>query len=750
MKKKFNPSKFSMYTGFLLAAGYQVNGAAQNHNEDVLEEIVVTSAFKTSEAETALPIGVLSGEALREKVGNSLGDTLKNEIGVAIASFGIGVGQPIIRGQGGSRVKVLENSVGVVDAAAISPDHANGIEALVADRIEVVRGPSTLLYGSGAIGGVVNVIDNRIPAELVEEAEVQIEQSHNSVNDENKTVFRFDASSGSFGFHLDGFKRKSNDVDIDGFAVDEFALKEWEEHVEETFGIDHDDHDDHDDDHDDHGGEEFTNTNGFIGNSESKASGATAGFSYVTDRGFIGFSASELDNEYGLPLGTHSHGHHEEDHDDDHDDDHDEGHEEVEFVRLDLEQTRYDFKSGLSFTSGWVESVSADIGLTDYQHGEVEYFEDGGGEVGTLYESEGYDSRFTLTHEPMGDWTGVWGLQLSDTEFSATGEEAFIPISDITSRGLFAVERFTGSNYTIELGARFEDNEVDAGLACNYDDSSSSISSSLLYDLSDESNFLVGISRSERSPRVEELYSNAANLEDACGSIDLDYHDDHDDDHGEELVLHAATNLLEIGNANLDSETSSNFEVGYRKHLGSLTGEISAYYNEIDDYIFLDITGEEIEEQMVARYTASSATFKGVEAQVTYNLFESSETNAVLTVFGDMVEAEFEQGGNVPRIPSSKLGAELRYFGNDWSAHVHVTRHGEQDDVGRLELETEGYTLLSIYADYHLPLGSDSEVKLFVRGDNLLDEEVRNHTSLLKNYAPEPGRAITLGFRLEF
>ena len=733
MKLPFRRSKLSICIGVILITGYQVSAAEQAHNEDMLEEIVVTSAFGTSEAETGLPIGILAGEALREKAAGSLGATLRNEIGVAVASFGAGVGQPVIRGQGRNRVKVLQNSVGVGDAANNSPDHANGVEVFVADRIEVIRGPATLLYGSGAIGGVVNVIDNRIPTRLVEETEFEIEQSHNSVNDEDRTIFRLDASSGSFGFHLDGFKKESNNVEIDGFAVDEFAMEELEEHIEETLGMHHDDYDEHEE-------EEFTNTNGFIGNSDSKASSVTAGFSYVTNRGFVGFSVSELDNEYGLPPGAHSHGHHEEGHDDDHD----EEHEEVEFVRLDLEQTRYDFKSGLSFTSGWIESISADISLTDYQHGEVEYFEDGGSEVGTLYEREGYDSRFTLNHAQMGDWTGVWGLQLSDTEFSAVGEEAFIPKSDITSLGLFALERFSGTNYTVEIGARYEDNEVDAGLACDYDDSSSSISSSLLYDVNDESNFLVGISRSERSPGVEELYSNAANVEDACGTID------HNDDHGDDLVLHAATNLLEIGNVNLDSETSNNFELGYRKYSGSWTGEISAYFNKIDDYILLDITGEEIEEQMVARYTSRDATFKGIEAQVTYNIFESSETNAVLTVFGDMVEAEFDRGGNVPRIPSSKLGAELRYFGSDWSAHIHVTRHGEQDDVGRLELETDGYTLLSVYADYHLQVGGESEVKLFVRGDNLLDEEIRNHTSLPKNYAPEPGRAITVGLRYVF
>ena len=196
MNLPFKRSKLSICIGLVLSANYQANAAEDRaHNEDMLEEIVITSAFRTSEADTAMPIGILAGEALREQSANTLGETLKNELGVAIANFGPGVGQPLIRGQGGNRVRVLQNSIGVIDAAAQSPDHANGADSLVAERIEVVRGPATLLYGSGAIGGVVNVIDNRVPRRLVEETEFQIEQSHNSVNDENKTAFSLDAAS---------------------------------------------------------------------------------------------------------------------------------------------------------------------------------------------------------------------------------------------------------------------------------------------------------------------------------------------------------------------------------------------------------------------------------------------------------------------------------------------------------------------------------------------------------------------------
>ena len=229
----------------------------------------------------------------------------------------------------------MQNGLGVTDVSRVSPDHAEGIEAITAERIEVIRGPSTLLYGNGAIGGVVNVIDNRIPEQLVEETQFSIQQTRNSVNEEDKTVISLDASSGNFAFHLDAFRRENDNVDIKGFAIDEFSVEELEELVEHHLEEEghHDDHDDdqddHDDDqdaHDDHDDEEFENTRGFIGNSDAEADGATAGFSWVTDNGFIGFSVSELNNEYGLPPGSHSHGHGDEHHDEDeehHDEDED-------------------------------------------------------------------------------------------------------------------------------------------------------------------------------------------------------------------------------------------------------------------------------------------------------------------------------------------------------------------------------------------------------------------------------------------
>ena len=660
MNLPFKRTQLSLCVGLIVSTGYQANAA-----EDQIEEILVSSALNETVADTVHPVTVLSGDELRQKVGNTLGETLANEPGINIMSYGTGVGQPIIRGQTGNRVSVLQNSVGVTDMSAQSPDHANAVEPVLADRIEVLRGPATLLYGSGAIGGIVNVIDNRIPSELVEETNFVVEQSHNTVNNEDKTVVRLDASAGSFGFHFDGFKRKNDNVDIDGWAIDEFALEELEEKMHEAIEAMHgDDHDDHDDDHDD---------------------------------------------------------------------EHEGHHEEVEFIRLDMESTRYDVKGGYNFDGGFFETFTADIAQTDYQHGEVEYFEDGGSEVGTLYESEATASRFVLNHRHMGGWSGAGGAQINDSEFSATGEEAFISKTDINSVGFFAVEQYESDNYTIEFGARFENNELDNKQGCDFDDSAMSFSGSLFYNLTDSSSLIVGAARSERAPTVEELFSNVDNS--TCG-----LKDDHD------YVLHAATNLFELGNADLDNETSNNIELGYRIDQGAMSASVNAYYNQVDDYIALTLTGEEHMETPVAAYMQKDATFKGLEASVSFNILE----NGSLSFFGDMVDADFDKGGNLPRIPANKIGTQLAMSGDNWTTNVRLVRVDNQDDVSRFENETDGYTLLSVYADYDIQVRGDSELKLFLRGNNLMDEEVRNHASMLKNFAPEPGRSLQFGIRYDF
>lgn len=755
--------KLPVAIGLALAVGYAGGALAQegtDQNEDRITEIVVTSLFRESVAETAMPVGVLAGDALREHIGNSLGDTLRNEIGVASASFGTGVGLPVIRGQSTNRVKVLQNGVGVTDVSSASPDHANAVNVALAERLEVIRGPSTLLYGGNAIGGVVNVIDNRIPESLPEEMGFVVQQIHNTVNSQDETLIHIDGAAGNVAYHLDAYRSRNDNVEIGGYAMDEEAMEALEELFHEHFEEGHhdDDHDDHGhddhDDHDDHEDEGVENTFGYIGNSDGESSGGSFGFSFVGDNGFFGVSASEVEKNYGLPLGVHTHVHehdhgeeeHEDDHDehDEHEDDHDEhedehghGGEAVEFVRLDMEKSRYDFKGEYRFDGGFFESLRGSVGVTDYVHHEIEFFEDGDRHVGTSYSSDGNEGRFTLTHAPLGNWTGVWGMQFSDTVFSAIGEEAFIPQSDLNSIGLFAVERYSAGNWTGELGIHLEDSSVDPNGRCESSSSATSLSGMMLYDVGNDANLLFGAARSQRAPAVEELYSNVS--VDTCAP-ESDY---------ENLVFHAGTNSLDIGNPLLDAETSNNLEFGYRRYGGSFTGEFNAFYNQIDDFIYLDVSGE-FEEQTLVRYLQQDARFTGIEGEVSFNVMEGEDSSLSLGVFGDMVNAEFDSGGYVPRIPASRAGAELRWSGDNWSINLRATQVNEQEDVAELELPTDGYTLVSLYADYRFYFGEDSSLEVFLRGDNLLDEEIRNHVSLLKNFAPEPGRGVMAGFRFEY
>ncbi len=724
----------------LAVASFHAAGALaeqeSNSGEEQIQEIIVSAPFQQPEPDTALPVGVLSGAELREKISNSLGETLKNEIGLANASFGTGVGLPVIRGQSGNRVQVLQNSVGTIDVSKMSPDHANPLEPGLAERIEVIRGPATLLYGSGAVGGAVNIIYDRIPETLPEDTGFAIQQSHDTGSSENKTLLQIDGAAGNVAFHLHGFTRSNDNIEINGYAIDEHALEQLEELM-------HGHHEDEHHDEDVHA-EEVENTYGFIGNSNAESDGGNFGFSFIGDDGFIGFSISEFNSDFGLPLGAHTHAHHEEEHEEheehEHEDEH--GHDdhaaEVEFVRLAVNQTRYDVKGELQLSGNWVQNIRFAVGFSDYAHDEVEFFADGDSHVGTRYQHEGTEARITMTHVPLGNWTGVWGVHLLDTVFSATGEEAFIPESDLNSIGLFGVERYDSEAWTAELGIRFEDNGVDPNGRCRYSGNSVSLSGSVLYDLGSDANLLLGASRSQRAPAVEELFSNIAT--DTCAR--------HADN--EHLFLHVANNLLEIGNPQLSDETSNNIEFGYRKHRGSVTGELSVYYNQIDDFIYLGLTGEEFEEQQIAAYQARDARFSGIEGEVSFSLIEAANASLALGLYGDLVNADFDSGGNVPRIPAARIGADLHYFGSNWSVRLDASRVQEQGDVAEFELPTGAYTLLSLYANYRWSLAQDRGFEVFLRGSNLLDEEIRNHVSFLKNYAPEPGRSLMMGVRFEY
>ena len=248
-----------------------------------LDDVIITSTnLKQSTSKSARPVTVLSGDELRTKVGQTLGDTLKNEPGITSQSFGPGVGTPVIRGQSGPRVRVMQNSLGNNDVSTLSPDHANGVNPIIAERIEVLRGPSTLLYGNGAIGGVVNVIDNRIP-ELVPGKLLggAVEQRYDSAANMTSSALKLDGGKDHFAYHLDGFYNDQGNVHIGGQQIDESAARATDPTLEGTPVLE--------------------NPAGVIKNSTARSRGGSAGASLISEVGLVGAAINRLENNYGIP-----------------------------------------------------------------------------------------------------------------------------------------------------------------------------------------------------------------------------------------------------------------------------------------------------------------------------------------------------------------------------------------------------------------------------------------------------------------
>lgn len=692
----------------------QQASAQEAHSVDSIEEVIVTSSLQQTRAETALPVNVLSGEALREQAASTLGETLKELVGVNSASFGTGVGLPIIRGQSGNRVQVLQGGVSNMDASAISPDHANSVEAALAERIEVVRGPATLLYGNGAIGGVVNVIDNRVPSQVPEAVTGLVETRHSNASDQQTSVFKVEAGAGQWAVHLDGTYRDSNDTQINGFSINPSTVDLGDEEAYE----------------------ELLESRGSIDNSNTRAHAVTGGLSWVTDSGYIGAAISHSESNYGLPAAAHEH-HEEDDHDDHDDHDHEEeGHDdehEEGGIRIAMHQDRYDFE-GQYELDGFFTQLNGKFSVVDYQHAEIE----GNGEIGTVYSNEGSEGRFTLNHRPIGAIEGVTGLQFGNKTFSAIGEEAYIPETDTQTIGLFSVQSLDKGDMTYEVGVRAERQRLDqAGSACDDSSNSFSGSASALWRVSDDSNLMLAYAHSQRAPSVEEKYSNISNAN--C----MEPSDP------ELLVAHAATQRLEIGNPYADKETSNNIEIGLRRHMGVVTGDINIFYNDISDYLYMQDTGVYIDDVQVARMTQGDALFRGVEAEFSLPISQSGTHFTELSVFGDYVRATLDDNGNVPRIPPMRYGAQIAHSHSSWLYKVRVTQVAEQSKVAINETASDAYTQVNASVDYHSNW-QGGEFTLFAKANNLLDESIRNHASVLKDVAPEAGRSLLLGLRFEF
>jgi len=688
-----------------------------------LSEIVVhaTPLPKTAE-DLARPVEVLAGARLDEAKANSLGETVNRLPGVQSSYFGPGVGRPIIRGLDGARVQVLSDGLSSGDVSTVSVDHAVSIEPFLANQIEVLKGPATLLYGSGAIGGAVNVVDGRIPETTTEQPlQGRAELRGGSVNDEKTGMFRMDgtSASGNLVFHADALHRETGDYEIPGFA--ESARLRAEEEAE--------------------GGEEEGEEEAFgtLPNSFVRTDSGALGMSYVGDRGFLGVGASLFNTRYGVPGHAHEHEHEEEEGEE-------EEHAEEGGVSIDMDQRRYEVRGGVD-ELGAFDSLRVKLARNEYTHTEFE-----GTEVGTVFDNDSLEGRVELAHRDWAGWDGAFGLQASKRDFSAIGEEAFVPASESRDTGLFWIGERTFGAFDLELGARYDRNDIDVdateAIGPSRDFSATSLSAATRWNLGEDFHLSFGLDRAQRSPTAEELYSNG---------------------------LHVATQSFEFGDPDLDVETANRAEIGAHWHHGPLKLGAAVYYVDYSDFIYLAETGIEDEETPARVWNQTDARFTGGEVDLQWTFLENDTGSWSLRAFGDVVRgkltgdgtrevafsvphedhthdyvADIALSGNLPRIAPWRAGAELRWDSGHWRAGVGAVRYARQDDVAEFETETPGYTLVNANLAWHLDTAGGNAWEMFVDGTNLLDEEARPHTSFLKDLAPLPGRGVAAGVRLFF
>ncbi len=709
MHPKKTPTRRHVTVALIAASlgGYAGVVAAEDgqnqYDEHALDEIIVEGIpLDRTIKEISQPTSILGGDELAKRQAASLGETLAHELGVSSTYFGPVSSRPVIRGQYGERIRVLSNALDSMDASALSEDHARSVDNMLAERIEIIRGPATLLYGSGAAGGIVNVVDNRISENGVEKPfGGSFVLGTDSATGREAAAGEIAFGSDSVAFHLDFFQRDTDDVEIPGFAESARlrALEEEEEHEEGE-----------EEEHEHEEEEAF----GIVENTSSESDGVAAALSFIGDNGFFGVSLSQYDTLYGIP--GHHH-HHEEE----------EGgmepeEEEEEVVRVDLEQTRFDLKGEYRLANA--AKLRFNVARNDYKHVELE-----GDEIGTMFDSEGTDMRLEFQHQPIGAFEGTIGLQHKNIDFIAEGEEAFVPPSDTQETSLFAFEEWRPDDlWTLQGSARIENVQIDAPGLPSYDDTAVGFSVGAIRSIGDTYSVAINYALTERHPNAAELYSDGA---------------------------HVAVQRIERGSVAqglglFDKETSSNIDLTFRGESERIEWSVTAFLNDVDDYIVLRPTGDiDVDEELeIFEYSQTDARLYGFEGEARIELMDSDSGHLHTRLFTDFVYGEDERTGEyLPRVTPLRYGIGLHYTRDGFSAGANAAFHSKQEKRANNELPTDSYTLVSAEVSYEF---GEPDIFVFLRGTNLTDEDARQHASPLKDLVPLPGRSLQLGLRYDF
>ena len=688
--------------------------------------IVVTGGEILSSTDTAQTVTVLNGDALKQKAEATLGDTLSTEPGVAGSGFTAGASRPVIRGLADNRVRVLNNGTEVFDVSNLSPDHAPSVSTLLSESVEVVRGPATVLFGSGAIGGVVNVVDNRIPVEAPpDRIGGEIDGRYDSVDTERSGAGEVDiALTPHLVFHIDGSVQHLDDRDIPGFALVPGiqATLTPEQLANNGFG-----------------GNPF----GFVPNTFVKTEDFGVGASWVWDKGYFGASYSEFWSNYGVP-------------DDPEVDNPD---EPPPRVTLDVNKKQANVRSSIADPFSGISTLNFKFVYTDYVHTELE-----NEEVGSTFSTSGVDTRLELVHKPIGPFTGSIGGQLFVKDLSILGADAFLQPTRAVEGAVFIFEETQFGPLTLQVGGRVEHDTVnidssDPDLTAltspnqkHQDFTPLSVAVGAIYHFAKDWELTFDGTVSQRAPTGEELFARGP---------------------------HDATFQFLVGDPNLGVETSRGIDMSLRKKTGVITGTISGFYTNFQGYIDFTPTADFEDDLRVFVYTPKNVRFFGGEGQVDFHLLPLSVTQIAdttsndpksvknvitgedttptsnprdlyLRLQSDYVQAEdLDTGMPLPRITPLRYSVSLNYQGKDWTANIEGRRVAAQNRVAEFETPTAGYTFLNASVGYNFRVGPTLN-NVYLQGVNLTNEEGRDHLSFLKEVLPLPGRNIIVGLRTTF
>jgi iron complex outermembrane receptor protein len=649
---------------------------------EALPDVVVTDPLRqpvtsasplgpTPALETAQPVGTLAGESLRYRTEGTLGATLGREPGVSSSGFGPGAARPVIRGQGGERIRILENGTGSLDVSGLSDDHAVAVDPTSVARLEVLRGPATLRYGANAIGGVVYVHDGRVPDTAIgRRLTGRVGGAVGAADEERSGFASLAGQSGSWNWRVSGFARETDDVDIPGFAKSKRLLEE-EGNPSGT-------------------GE----AKDVLPNSYAKAWGGSVGASYVVPRGFAGAALSSFRTDYGVP-------------------------NEPE-VHIELDRVRLDARGAWSAPLPGIARVTWDAAYADYEHTEFE-----GSEVGTVFDQRAFEGRVEVAHCPYRCWEGAFGVQGSHTDLEVTGEEALLPHARTTVAALFFEEHLAlARGWTLQFGARYDHTRIDSAGEESFDAGSASVG--LLWRPSARTTWALSGAYASRAPTAVELYADGP---------------------------HVATETFEVGDPDLGLERSVGFDLSYRTDARLVSASVTGYWHRYLEYIALLPTGAvDVDSGLdIFEYVGHRAELYGVEGRAAVHVWRRQDRGVDVEVLGDWVHAQdLDADAPLPRTPPLRLGAGLVYRDPRWTARLDVQHAFEQDRAAEFELDTDAYTLLGAGLSYTWNWGCGRRVTASLAGTNLLDEEVRLHTSFTKDLAPERGRSVRLAVEVEF